>query len=55
MRWDGQCVGQRNLQEPETKQVHDGWRDSVARAVEGLQHDHAVGIRDVAVADDAEA
>src|SRR5580658_7810912 len=52
---DRQSVGQRNLDEPESEQIHDGWGDGVAGAVEGLQHDHAVGVADVAVADDAQA
>ena len=43
-RRDGQQVGQRNLQEPEAEEIDDGWRDGVSRAVEGLQHDHAVGV-----------
>ena len=55
MRWDGQRVGQRNLNEPEAEEIHDGRGDGVACAVEGLQHDHAVGVADVAVADDAQA
>src|SRR5258708_28700797 len=35
--------------------MHDGRREGVSRAVEGLKHDHAVGITDVGVAEDAEA
>ena len=41
--------------EPEAEEIHDGGREGVAGAVEGLQHDHAIGVADVAVADDAQA
>src|SRR5260370_785624 len=50
-----QEVGKRNFQEPEAEEIHNGGRDSVAGAVEGLEHDHAVGIADVAVAENAQA
>src|SRR6266436_7982724 len=35
--------------------MHDGRSDGVARAVESLEHDHAVGVADIAVAEDAQA
>src|SRR5204863_274910 len=35
--------------------MHDGRSDGVTRAVEGLEHDHAVGIGDVAVTQNAQA
>src|SRR5258708_37752853 len=50
-----QEVGQRNFQEPEAEEIHNGGRDGVASAVEGLEHDHAVGIADVAVAENSQA
>ena len=40
----------RNLEDPEAEEVDDGRRDGVARAVEGLQHHHGVGIADIAAA-----
>src|SRR5258708_18415912 len=52
---DGQEIGEGNLQQPEAEEMHDGRCDGVSRAVEGLEHDHAVGITDVAVAEDAQA
>src|SRR5256712_2451481 len=48
-------VGQWNFQEPEAEEIHNGGRDGVACAVEGLEHDHAVRIADVAVAENAQA
>src|SRR6266853_943580 len=50
-----QEVGQRNFQEPKAEEIHNGGRDGVAGAVEGLEHDHAVGIADVAVAENSQA
>src|SRR5438132_2793816 len=35
--------------------MHDSRSDGIARAVEGLEHDHAVGIGDVAVTQNAQA
>src|SRR2546429_8005785 len=52
---DRQKISQRNLQDPEPEEVNVGWCDRVARAVEGLQHHHAVGVADVPVAQDAQA
>src|SRR5258708_25182188 len=52
---DRQEIGKGNLQQPEAEEMHDGRCDGVSRAVEGLKHDHAVGITDVAVAEDAQA
>ena len=53
---DSDCeeIGQRNFEQPEAEEIHDGGSDGVAGAVEGLEHDHAVGVTDVAVADDAQ-
>src|SRR2546428_3784390 len=48
-------VGQGNFQEPEAEEIHDGGSNGVACAVEGLEHDHAVRIADVAVAENAQA
>src|SRR5260370_28152654 len=50
-----QEIGQGNFQEPEAEGIDDGRSDGMARAVEGLEHDHAVGIADVAVAENAQA
>src|SRR5229473_4043994 len=50
-----QEVGKRNFQEPEAEEIHDSRSDGVAGAVEGLEHDHAVGIADVAVAENTQA
>src|SRR6266851_240718 len=50
-----QEVGQRNFQEPEAEEIHNGGRDGVASTVKGLEHDHAVGIADVAVAENTQA
>ena len=50
-----QEVGQRNFQEPEAEEIDDGGGDGVSSAVEGLEHDYAVGVADIAVAEDAEA
>src|SRR5260370_16729110 len=50
-----QEVGKRNFQEPEAEEIHNGGRDSVARAVQGLEHDPALGLADVPVADNAQA
>jgi hypothetical protein len=54
---DREEVGQGNFQEPEAEEIHDGGSDGVSRAVEGLEleHDHAVGVADVAVAENAQA
>jgi len=52
---DGEKIGEGYLQQPETEEMHDGRSDGVASAVEGLEHDHAVGIADVAVAENAQA
>src|SRR6267378_3042613 len=54
---EGNCqeVSQRNFQEPESEEIHDGGSDGVSRAVEGLQHDHAIGVANVAVAENAQA
>src|SRR5713226_8758217 len=50
-----QEVGQGNFQEPEAEEIHNGGRDGVASTVKGLEHDHAVGIADVAVAENSQA
>src|SRR5260370_371172 len=50
-----QEIGQGNFQEPEAEEIDNGRSDGIARAVEGLEHDHAVGIADVAVTENAEA
>src|SRR6266446_2279146 len=50
-----QEIGQGNFQEPEAEEIDNGRSDGIARAVEGLEHDHAVGIADVAVAENAQA
>src|SRR5258708_2717712 len=50
-----QEVGQRNFQEPEAEEIHNRGRDGVASTVKRLEHDHAVGIADVAVAENAQA
>jgi len=50
-----QEVGQRNFQEPKAEEIQDSRSDGVAGAVEGLEHDHAVGIADVAVAENTQA
>src|SRR5580704_1322275 len=52
---DGQPISKRNFEEPESEQVDPGRRDRIAGAVERLQHDHAVGVADVAVAENAQA
>src|SRR5713226_7378633 len=50
-----QEIGQGNFQEPEAEEIHDGGSDGVACAVEGLEHNHAIGVADVAVAENAQA
>src|SRR5882762_9052186 len=50
-----QEIGQRNFQELKAEEIHNGGRDGVASTVEGLEHDHAVGVADVAVAENAQA
>src|SRR6266446_7207448 len=50
-----QEVGEGNLQQPEAEEMHDGGSDGVAGAVKSLKHDHAVGVADIAVAQDAQA
>src|SRR5260370_31535362 len=52
---DRQVVGQGNFQEPEAEEIHNGGSDGVSRAVEGLEHDHSVGIADIAIAENAQA
>src|SRR5260370_2464029 len=52
---NGEEIGQGNFQEPEAEEVHHRGRHGVSRTVEGLEHDHAVGIADVAVAENAQA
>src|SRR5260370_21850717 len=52
---DRQVVGQGNCQEPEAEEIHNGGSDGVSRAVEGLEHDHSVGIADIAIAENAQA
>src|SRR5260370_2088109 len=51
---DRQEVGQRNFREPEAEEIHNGGRDGVASGVEGLEQDDAVGIADVAVAENTQ-
>ena len=51
---DGQKIGQGNFEHPKGEKIDDGRRDRVAGAVEGLQHNHGVGVADVAVAEDAQ-
>src|SRR6266849_486855 len=50
-----QEIGQGNFQEPEAEEIHDGGSDGVACAVEGLEHNHAIGVADVAVAENSQA
>src|SRR5260370_22461472 len=50
---DRQKVGQGNLHQPEADEIHNGGSDGSSRAVEGLEHNHAVGLADVAVAENA--
>src|SRR5713226_2870025 len=52
---DCQKVSQGNLHQPEAEEIHNGRSDGISRAVEGLKHDHAVGIADVAVAENAQS
>src|SRR5712664_4169164 len=52
---DGEEIGQGNFQEPEAEEVHHRGRHGISRTVEGLEHDHAVGIADVAVAENSQA
>src|SRR5215472_2182572 len=53
----GNCevIRQGNFQQPEAEQVYPCGRHGIARAVKGLEHHHAIGIADIAVAQDAEA
>src|SRR5690348_16868217 len=53
VRGDGEKIGQRNLQQPEAEKMDPSRRDCVARAVEGLEHHHAIRVGDVAVAQHA--
>src|SRR5260370_9091604 len=41
---DGEKIGEGDLQQPETEEMHDGPSDVVTRAFEGLEHDTAVGV-----------
>src|SRR5580693_5787679 len=52
---DRQEICQRNFQQPKAKEIDECWRHGVSRAVERLQHYHAVGVGDVSVAQDTEA
>src|ERR1700674_141974 len=52
---DRKEVGEGNLQEPETEEIHNGRRYGVASSVECLEHNHAVRVPEVSVADDAQA
>src|SRR5256714_15613783 len=52
---EGQRVGQRNLPQPEDEEVDDGGRARVARAVERLRQDHAVGVEEEAAGDGSQA
>src|SRR5260370_23001239 len=47
---DGEKIGEGDLQQPETEEMHDRRRDGVSRAVDGLEHDQAIGIADRALA-----
>jgi hypothetical protein len=49
---DRQEVGQGNFHQPEAEEIHDGGSDGITSAVKGLEHDHAVSVADIAVADD---
>src|SRR6185369_17888178 len=51
---DTQEITERDLPQPENKQVDDGWRPRVARAVERLPEYHAVGVEQETVSDDAQ-
>ena len=47
-RVNGQEIGERDFQHPEGKEIDDGGCDGVAGAVKGLQHNHGIGVADVA-------
>src|SRR5260370_38788391 len=49
LRGDGEDISYGNFQDPKTGEVHHRGRHGVCRAVEGLEHDHAVSTADVAV------
>src|SRR6516164_6326297 len=51
---DGQKISERNLQEPEAKEIDYGRRYRIASAIKRLQHDHAIGVPDIAVTEDAQ-
>src|SRR5260370_1258121 len=50
-----QEVGQRNFQEPEAEEIHNGGRGGVGGGVEGLEDEDAVGIGDVGVGENSQA
>src|SRR5436189_3112857 len=50
-----QNIGERDLPEPETKQVDDRGREGIPGTVEGLNDHHATGIKQETVADEAQA
>src|SRR5206468_5381280 len=54
MHGDRQEVGQGNFQEPEAEEIHNRGCNGIASAIESLKHDHAVGVGDVAVAQNAQ-
>jgi hypothetical protein len=49
-----QHVGHRNFQKPKTEEIHDGRCDGVSSSVKRLQHDHSIGVTDVAVTDNSQ-
>src|SRR5579885_1245305 len=49
---NGEEIGERYFEQEKAKEVDNSRRNGVARAVEGLQHHHAVGVADIAVAQD---
>ena len=49
----GQPPRQRNLQDPETEEIHISGGERVACPVESLQHDHAISEGDIAATEDA--
>src|ERR1700730_16874560 len=48
-----QKICQRNFEQPEADEIDESGRERISRAVERLQHYHAVGTGDVAEAEDS--
>src|SRR5262245_34802094 len=48
-------ICKRNLEQPISENINNSWCERVARAVEGLNHNHAVGVGEVPIINNPKA